>query len=161
KALPPPPPEDNQGKHGGGHRGATPYYDVTRQRSVKHVVKPHPLRVSSLRALGTFANVFAQESFIDELAHAAGIDPAAFRLSHLTDPRAGAVIVAAVKASGWNAARWGDGRGQGLAFHRYKDSKCYVAVVCEVEVDRASGEILLPRAVIAADAGEIINPDGV
>jgi CO/xanthine dehydrogenase Mo-binding subunit len=159
--LPPPKPEDNQGKHGGGHRGATPYYDVAAQRIVKHVVKPHPLRVSSLRALGTFANVFAQESFIDELAHAAGVDPIEFRLRHLSDPRARAVIEAAVKLAGWNPEKWGNGWGQGLAFHRYKNQKCYAAVVCEVEVERATGTVRLPRAFIAADAGEIINPDGL
>ena len=160
-ALPAPKPQDNQGRHGGGHRGATPYYDVPRQRIVKHVVKPHPLRVSSLRALGTFANVFAQESFFDELAHAAGADPLAFRLSHLADARARAVIEAAAAAANWAPQSWGNGWGQGLAFHRYKNSKCYVAVICEVTVDRQSGEVRLPRAVIAADAGEIINPDGI
>jgi CO/xanthine dehydrogenase Mo-binding subunit len=159
--VPPPKPEDNQGKHGGGHRGATPYYDVAVQRIVKHVVKPHPLRVSSLRALGTFGNVFAQESFMDELAQAACIDPVAFRLSQLSDPRARAVIEAVVKMSGWDPAKWGEGKGQGLAFHRYKNSKTYAAVVCEVEVDSATGAIRLPRAFIAADAGEIINPDGL
>lgn len=160
-SAPPPAPQDNQGKHGGGHRGATPYYDVAAQRIVKHVVKPHPLRVSSLRALGTFGNGFAQESFMDELAHAAGVDPVEFRLRHLSDPRARAVIEAVVKLSGWNPAKWGNGWGQGLAFHRYKNQKCYAAVVCEVEVDRASGTVHLPRAFIAADSGEIINPDGV
>jgi CO/xanthine dehydrogenase Mo-binding subunit len=158
--LPAPKPADHNGKHGGGHRGATPYYDLPTQRVVKHFVKPHPLRVSSLRALGTFANVFAQESFVDELAHAAGRDPLEFRLAHLKDARAHAVIEKAAAMANWNPAGWGDGYGQGLAFHRYKNGKCFVAVVVEAQVDRDKGVIAIPRAWIACDGGEIINPDG-
>lgn len=158
--LPAPKPADHNGKHGGGHRGATPYYELPAQRVVKHFVKPHPLRVSSLRALGTFANVFAQESFIDELAHAAGRDPLEFRLAHMKDARARAVIEKAVAMADWQPSAWGDGYGQGLAFHRYKNGKCFVAVVVEAQVDREKGVIAIPRAWIACDGGEIINPDG-
>lgn len=158
--LPAPKPADHNGKHGGGHRGATPYYDLPTQRLVKHFVKPHPLRVSSLRGLGTFGNVFAQESFIDELAHASDRDPLEFRLAHLTDARARAVIEKAADMAGWNPASWGKGHGQGLAFHRYKNGKCFVAVAVEANVDRDKGTIAIPRAWIACDGGEIINPDG-
>lgn len=158
--IPAPKAADHNGKHGGGHRGATPYYDLPAQRIVKHFVKPHPLRVSSLRALGTFGNVFAQESFIDELAHAAGRDPLEFRLAHMKDARARAVIDKAAAMANWNPSLWGDGYGQGLAFHRYKNGKCFVAVVAEAEVDREKGVIAVPRAWIACDGGEIVNPDG-
>ena len=158
--LPAPKGADHNGKHGGGHRGATPYYDLPAQRIVKHFVKPHPLRVSSLRALGTFGNVFAQESFIDELAHAAGRDPLEFRLAHMKDARARAVIEKAAAMAGWNPASWGNGYSQGLAFHRYKNGKCFVAVVVEAKVDRDKGVIAVPRAWIACDGGEIINPNG-
>jgi len=159
-SLPAPKPADNQGKHGGGHRGATPLYELPAMRIVKHLVKPHPMRVSSLRALGTFGNVFAQESFMDEMAHAAGQDPVAFRLAHLKDARARAVIEKAAEMAGWNPSAWGKGKGQGLAFHRYKNNKCFVAVAVEAEVDEAKGTIVIPRAWIACDAGEVINPDG-
>ena len=76
-----------------------------------------PLRVSALRTLGAFANVFAIESFMDELAAAAGADPVAFRLKHLADPRARAVIEAAARAANWQPGATGAGtRGRGLGF---------------------------------------------
>src|SRR5207302_7840672 len=121
-----------------------------------------PLRVSALRTLGAYANVFALESFMDELATAAGQDPVAFRLAHLKDPRARAVIEAAAKRAGWQEGRKGDGaRGRGIGFAKYKNLSAYVAVVAEVEVDRATGRVHVPRAYAATDAGQIINPDGL
>ncbi len=128
-----------------------------------HFVAESPLRTSSMRGLGAYANIFAIESFIDELASAAGEDPVALRLRHLTDTRARAVIEAAVKKAGWTEHRRpaGTGRGRGMAFAQYKNLQCYAAVVVDVEVDPKSGEIRLVRAVIAADAGEIVNPDGL
>ncbi|HEX6062765.1 MAG TPA: molybdopterin cofactor-binding domain-containing protein, partial [Longimicrobiales bacterium] len=83
----------NPGLPGGGsHRNAIPLYDFPRQRVVNHLIREAPLRTSALRSLGAHANVFAIESFMDELAQAAGADPVEFRLRHLTDPRAIAVI---------------------------------------------------------------------
>jgi CO/xanthine dehydrogenase Mo-binding subunit len=160
-ATPPPRPVDNDGKDGGAHRGARPYYDFSRTRIVKHFVKPHPFRVSSLRALGTFGNIFATESTMDELAHAAGLDPIEFRLRHLKDARARAVLEKVAAMADWNPAGWGNGKGQGIAFNRYKNSKCYAAVAFHAEVDETTGVIRIPRAFIAADAGLSINPDGV
>jgi CO/xanthine dehydrogenase Mo-binding subunit len=99
---------------------------------------------------------------MDELAAAAKIDPVAFRLAHLKDPRAKAVIEAAAKAANWKPGeKTGDGRGRGFAFAKYKTLATYVAVVVDLEVDRDSGEIKIPRAYAAADAGQIINPDGL
>ena len=86
---------------GGGDRNAVPLYDFPRQRIVNHLIPEMPLRVSALRTLGAYANVFATESFMDELALPAGADPVAFRLAHLTDPRARAVIEAVAKQAGW------------------------------------------------------------
>ena len=86
---------------GGGDRNAVPLYDFPRQRIVNHFIKDMPLRVSALRTLGAYANVFAMESFMDELALAADADPVAFRLAHLKDPRARAVIEAVAKKAGW------------------------------------------------------------
>jgi CO/xanthine dehydrogenase Mo-binding subunit len=127
-----------------------------------HFIPDMPIRVSALRTLGAYANVFALESFMDELAAAAGADPVAFRLAHLKDPRARAVIEAAAKKAGWREGEKGDGtRGRGIAFAKYKNLACYVAVVAEVEVDRASGAVRVPRAYAAVDSGLVINPDGL
>ena len=78
----------------GIHRNMEPIYDFPQKHLVKHLVAESPLRTSSLRSLGAFANVFAIESFMDELASAAGQDPFDFRLAHLSDPRARAVLEA-------------------------------------------------------------------
>jgi CO/xanthine dehydrogenase Mo-binding subunit len=147
---------------GGGDRNAIPLYNFPRQRVIHHFVQDMPIRVSALRTLGAYANVFALESFMDELAAAAGADPIAFRLAHLNDPRARAVIEAVAKKAGWTAGEKGDGtRGRGIGFAKYKNLACYVAVVVEVEVDRGSGMVRVPHAFAAADAGLIINPDGL
>lgn len=116
-----------------------------------------------MRGLGAFANVFAIESFMDELAHTAGADPVEFRLRHLQDERARAVINAAVRKAGWQGGEriLGEDRGRGIAFSRYKNRGCYAAIVVDLSVDRNSGQISLERAVIAADAGQIVNPDGL
>src|SRR2546430_8469504 len=121
-----------------------------------------PIRVSALRTLGGYANVFALESFMDELAAAAGVDPVAFRLAHLSDPRARAVIEAVAKKAGWTPGEKGDGaRGRGIGFAKYKNLSVYVAVVAEVEIDRKTGIVRVARAFAATDAGQIINPDGL
>jgi nicotinate dehydrogenase subunit B len=147
---------------GGGDRNAIPLYDFPRQQVIHHFVQDMPIRVSALRTLGAYANVFALESFMDELAAAAGVDPVAFRLAHLTDPRARAVIETAAKKAGWKDGEKGDGtRGRGIGFAKYKNLACYVAVVAEVEVDRSNGTVRVPRAIAAVDAGLIINPDGL
>ena len=117
-----------------------------------------PLRTSALRSLGAFANVFAIESFLDELAAERGEDPLALRLRHLRDPRARAVLEAAAARAGWSAWRPREGAGHGLGFARYKNSGAYCAVVAEIEGD---ADIRVRRLVIAVDVGEAINPDGV
>jgi nicotinate dehydrogenase subunit B len=147
---------------GGGDRNAVPLYDFPRQRVVNHFIKEMPLRVSALRTLGAYANVFAIESFFDELALAAGADPVAFRLAHLKDPRARAVIEAVAKKANWKPGeKGGGGKGRGIGFAKYKTLATYVAVIADVEVDRATGKVSVPHAWAAADAGLIINPDGL
>lgn len=146
---------------GGGDRNAMLLYVIPNQRITSHFVRKMPLRVSALRSLGAYANVFAVESFMDELALAAGADPVAFRLAHLKDKRARAVIEAAAKAAKWKKAK-SDGRhGRGFAFARYKNAATYVAVVADIAVDRDTGRLRVLRCCAAADAGEIINPDGL
>jgi CO/xanthine dehydrogenase Mo-binding subunit len=165
----------SMGRHAGGHRNADPLYAFPQRRIVKHFLADSILRTSSMRGLGAFANVFAIESFMDELAYAVGVDPLAFRLRHLADERAREVLLAAAEEAGWSSGKpssegklpvdgapsWSGNRGWGLAFAQYKNQQTYTAVVVELTVDQASGEIDLERAVIAADAGQIINPDGL
>src|SRR5262249_46565021 len=121
---------------GGGDRNAIPLYDFPNQHVVHNFVPDRPLRVSALRTLGAYANVFATESFMDELAALAGADPVAFRLAHLKDPRAKAVIEKVADMAGWKADQKGDGtRGRGIGFAKYKNLAVYVAVIVDVEVD--------------------------
>jgi nicotinate dehydrogenase subunit B len=152
-----PQPRPNMGPQVGIHRNADPLYAFPRRRIVKHFLPDSPLRTSALRGLGSYANVFAIESFMDELAHAAGVDPVEFRLRYLTDDRARAVIEAAVEKAG----RRPEGRGRGIAFARYKNRQSYVAAAIDLSVNRDSGHIRLERAIVAADAGQIVNPDGL
>src|SRR5207245_2779996 len=101
-----------------------------RQRVINHLLPEMPVRVSALRTLGAYANVFAIESFMDELAAAAGADPVEFRLRHLSDPRAKAVIEAVASKAGWRPKQAGDGRrGRGIGFAKYKNLAAYVAVI--------------------------------
>jgi nicotinate dehydrogenase subunit B len=147
---------------GGAARNAIPLYDIPTVKVVKHYITDAPLRTSALRTLGGYANVFALESFVDELAIAAGADPVEFRLRHTKDPRARGVIEAAAKRAGWQPGARGDGaRGRGIAFSRYKNLACYCATVANVEVDRKTGRVRVSRVVAAVDAGQIVNPDGV
>jgi nicotinate dehydrogenase subunit B len=147
----------------GATRNAVPGYDIPDLEVTRHRLRTMPLRTSSLRSLGAFLNVFAIESFMDELALAADADPVAFRLAHLSDPRARRVIEEAAAMSGWAArnadeGRGGDGTGLGLAFARYKGTSGYCAAVAEVAADTS---ISLRRLWLAVDVGRVINPDGV
>jgi CO/xanthine dehydrogenase Mo-binding subunit len=147
---------------GGGDRNAIPLYDFPNQRVVHHFIQDMPIRGSALRTLGAYANIFAIESFMDELAQAAGADPIAFRLAHLADPRARAVIEKAAAMADWKpGAAAGSLRGRGIGFSKYKNHATYVAVIAEVEVDKASGRVAVPRVYAATDAGLVINPDGL
>jgi nicotinate dehydrogenase subunit B len=146
---------------GDGDRNAVPSYELPRKEIRNHLLLDAPVRNGSFRTLGSHGNIFAIESFMDELAEAAGSDPLAFRLAHLRDPRAQAVLRAAADKAGWTPGQKGDGRrGRGLAFCRYKSIGMFAAAVVDVEVDRNSGVIKVPRVVMAADIGLVVNPDG-
>jgi len=147
---------------GGGDRNAIPLYDFPNQKIVHHFIPDMPIRVSALRTLGAYANVFALESFMDELAALAKADPVAFRLAHMKDPRARAVIEKVAAMAGWKAGETGSlNRGRGIGFAKYKNLASYVAVIADVEVDRASGRVRVPQIWAAADSGLVINPDGL
>lgn len=144
--------------HVGIHRNLEPLYTFPNPRLIKHLVRGLPLRTSALRSLGAFANVFAIESLIDELAEAAGENAVAFRRRHLADERAKAVLEAA--AAGLASPPPIAGRGRGIGFAQYKNAKAYAAVGIELEVTDAA-EVRLHRAVIAADAGQVVDPAGL
>ncbi|HUP05680.1 MAG TPA: molybdopterin cofactor-binding domain-containing protein [Caldimonas sp.] len=146
---------------GGGDRNAIPLYAFPSLRITHHFLPRMPLRTSALRSLGAYHNVFAIESFMDELARAGKVDPIDFRLRHMRDPRAQAVIGLAAERFGWTAWRPRAGRGRGFAFARYKNLAAYAAIAMEVEVRRDSGAVRVVRAVAATDSGEIVNPDGI
>ena len=161
RPFPPPEPKPIPQPEGGGDRNAIPLYAFPNARVTHHFVPEMPVRVSAMRALGAYANVFAIESFMDELARAAGQDPIAFRLRHLDDPRARTVVERARDAAGWAGRPRQPGRGRGFAFARYKNLAAYCAVAAEVEVDRETGRLRLARAVAAVDGGQVVNPDGL
>ena len=163
--LPVPRPRPMLAPQVGIHRNAEPLYDLPAPRIIKHLVGRAPLRTSSLRSLGAFGNIFAIESAMDELAHAAEQHPLDFRLAHLSDKRGRAVIEAGAERAGFRGPKEQGSercpRGRGMAYSRYENSKCHAAVFVELEVDLQSYVIRLLRAVIAADAGQIIDPDGL
>ena len=157
--IPPRAPQPMMVRHAGLHRNLDPYYAFPRRRIVKNLVRGLPLRTSAMRTLGGFGNVFAIESFMDELARASGQDPLTFRLRHLEDPRARDVLQAAADAIGWPGSD-GDGTGTGIAFARYTNAQAYAAVAVTLSVDDAAA-VSVRRAVIAADAGQVIDRDGL
>ncbi|TSD90838.1 xanthine dehydrogenase family protein molybdopterin-binding subunit [Mycobacterium sp. KBS0706] len=165
KPFPVPAPRPLPQPEGGGDRNAIPLYTLPSARVVHHFLPDMPLRISALRSLGAQMNVFAIESFMDELALAAGADPVEFRLKHLDDPRARDVIAAAAEAFGWAQGAQGKpaapGHGRGFAFARYKNLAAYCAVAVEVAVERETGQVRVPRIVAAVDTGQVVNPDGV
>jgi CO/xanthine dehydrogenase Mo-binding subunit len=160
KPFPPPPPRDiTADLGGGGDRNACAIYDFGRQEVLYHFVPGMPLRTSSLRALGSFANLFAIESFMDELAVEADIDPLAFRLAHLSDPRAQEVLRRVARMANWRGGVTGsEALHQGLAFGRYKNKAAYIGMIAQVEV---GNDFRVDRIWACVDAGEVINPDGL
>jgi nicotinate dehydrogenase subunit B len=142
----------------GSTRNAVPGYRIPDLEVVRHRLLTMPIRTSSLRSLGAFLNVFAIESFLDELAECAGADPVEFRLAHLTDPRAAAVIEAAADLAGWAGRARAEGTGYGVGYARYKGLAGYCAAVAEVE---AESDVRVRRLWLAVDVGTVINPDGV
>ena len=147
---------------GGGDRNAIPLYKFPSAKVTHHFIPQMPVRVSALRALGAYMNVFSIESFMDEMAAAANADPVEFRLKHLDDQRAKDVIATVAERFDWkNWRKTGPYHGRGFAFAKYKNLAAYVAIALDLEVDRDSGRIRLGRAVAADDSGQAVNPDGI
>ena len=155
--FPPQTPKPIPMPEGGAARNSNPIYALPDAVGTFHFIEDAPYRVSALRSLGAHLNVFAIETFMDELAGAARQDPVAFRLAHLQDSRAREVVTRAADAFGWP----GGGKSSGFGFARYKNLGAYCAVAMEVAVDAETGAVRVIRAVAAVDSGETINPDGV
>jgi nicotinate dehydrogenase subunit B len=149
----------------GADRNADHTYNFKNNRVMVHWLRSSPLRASALRGLGSPQNTFANESFMDELAFAGGVDPVQFRLRHLDDAPAKAVLEAVAKRADWSkrlsSAEVGVRSGRGVAFVRYDRTEAYVAAVADVDVNPADGQVRVKRVVVAHDCGLIINPDGL
>jgi CO/xanthine dehydrogenase Mo-binding subunit len=142
---------------GGATRNARPIYSVGARGLTLALATTH-VRTSALRALGAFANVFAIEGMMDELARRAACDPAEFRLRHLEDPRAAAVLRRALAMCDWQGpGAGGDAVTRGIGLARYKGRGAYCAVVAEVALEE---RVQVRRVWCAVDAGLIVNPDG-
>jgi nicotinate dehydrogenase subunit B len=160
-------------EHGQGAGAITqngdPPYQAEAVRVLVHWTKDAPLQLSNLRAPGKIANVFAVESFTDEIAAAVKVDAVEFRRARLTDPRALEVLKQAAETFAWtprpspNPKALQDGLlvGRGIAYMRYKQAENYIAMAMEVAVDQPSGRIAVRRVVCAHDCGIIVNPDAL
>jgi nicotinate dehydrogenase subunit B len=147
---------------GGGDRNAIPIYTFPNAHVVHHFIPDMPIRISAMRSLGAYHNVFSIESFMDELAALADADPVEFRLKHLENQRGRDVIEKAAQGFGWRKGQQAPPhRGFGFAFAQYKNLAAYCAIASEVEVNRETGRVRLVRAVAAVDAGQVVNPDGL
>ncbi|MEZ5044510.1 MAG: molybdopterin cofactor-binding domain-containing protein [Saprospiraceae bacterium] len=156
--LDPPFDMTSRGYLGGGHRNGDPYYDIPQMQVLAHYFDG-PLRVSSLRSLGAFANIFAIESFMDELAEKSEQEALAFRLKHLQDQRAIEVIQEIQKMTA--SLSPGKEEGIGFAFCRYKNNAAYCAMAAQVHVDLTQKTVKLLKMWVAIDVGEVINLDGI
>jgi nicotinate dehydrogenase subunit B len=151
----------------GAERNAPTNYTFPHQRVTVHYLQNTPLRASSMRSLGGAENTFANESFMDELAAAAGEDPLQFRLRYLDDSRARHVLIAAAEKAGWESrpsphVEQNDVmEGRGVAFARYENDEALVACIVYVSIEPTSGLVKVKQVIVSHDCGLIINPDGL
>jgi CO/xanthine dehydrogenase Mo-binding subunit len=164
-ALPKPPPprapfDVPEDRGGGSTRNGVPLYDIAARRILHHLTIDMPVRTSSLRGLGAILNIFAIEAFMDDLAAMAGEDSVVYRLALLkSDLRAHRLLARCAEMCGWNSrGAAGSGKGLGIAIGRYKNISAYAAVAAEVEVEE---HVRVTRVWCAADAGLVINPNGI
>lgn len=149
------------------HNSAIPY-DLANRYTVCHRLTETPFRPSWIRSPGRMQNTFANESFLDELAAASGVDPLQFRLRHLKDSRGIDLLRHLERFAKWEPRqpgsrapdRGGIFRGRGISYIHYELVRTYVGVVADVEVDKTSGDVRVTRFTIVHDCGQIINPDG-
>ena len=167
---PPPPSPPPTPPLGDDSLNSMPSYKFANLRVRSYGVYQPWLFTGPLRSPSRLQNTFANESFMDEIASALQADPVAFRLRHATDPRLVAVIQKAAQSAGWqarpspNPASSGGSNpatGRGMAAVHYEGNSSYLAMVVDVEIDQGSGQVRVPRVVVAHDCGVIINPDGL
>lgn len=157
-ALPLPPIQSIPQPNGGADRNAVPLYAFDAMEVTKHLTTDVPIRLSALRGLGAYANVFAIESFLDELALRAGVDPLDYRVRQLDNERAIAVLEQLAEQSGWYEREPTAEDGWGLGFAQFKNRSAYVGVVVRLAV--MDDGIRLKHASAVCDAGLVVNPDG-
>lgn len=145
-----------------GSNNINPLYGFSAARVVTHNIES-PIRTGFARAVEHVPAAFAMEAFMDQMAYAAGVDPVTFRMRHLTNSRAKAVLTSAVSRSGWKAHTKPSGQGIGVAFAQYETSSAatFVAHVAEVEIDRNTGQVLVKKFTVAHDSGRVVNPNGI
>lgn len=150
------------------HQSLAIPYGIPNVQVVAHWLAETPLRPSWIRTPGRMQNTFGNESFIDECAAAAGVDPLEYRRRHLKDPRGLELIERLVKLAGWTprprpsgSAEGNVARGRGVTYLKYELVRTYVGAVADVAVDRTTGEVRVERFYVAHDCGQIINPDGL
>lgn len=157
-----------------GDRTSIPPYDFPHMRVTIEDMAPI-IRASWMRGVSALPNTFAHESYMDELAHEAGVDPVEYRLRYIKDERAAELIRSTADRAGWtprtepmqSESEPGILRGRGFAYARYIHSKfpgfgaAWAAWVADVAIDKRSGEIAVTRITIGHDAGMMVNPDGV
>jgi len=141
-------------------------YTVPNIRCTANWLAETPFRPSWIRTPGRMQNTFANESFLDELAEAAGVDPIEFRLRNLNDPRGRELLERLARLANWTpragARESGDVvHGRGVSYTKYELVRTYVGMVADVEVNRSNGEVKVTRCYVAHDCGQIINPDGL
>jgi CO/xanthine dehydrogenase Mo-binding subunit len=141
-----------------GNAGLPAPYQIPNPVTQYHASKS-PLRQGSYRGLASTANHFARESFMDELAHAVNIDPLAFRMKNLSDPRLVAVLNAATEKFGWAQSKSTPTRGFGIGCGQEKGG--WVATCAEIAIDPATRKVRVTRVVQAWESGAIVNPDGL
>lgn len=142
---------------GGAERNAIPLYTIPNIRVAKRIVKYLPIRTSALRGLGACINIFALEAIMDDAAALAGVDPVRFRLDHLDDERARAVITRAAEMAGW-PGRVAEDEALGVGFGQYKNKSAYCAAVARV---RLGEDVRVSNVWACADSGEVISRDGL
>ena len=140
-------------------------YAIDNVKTTAHRLESTPFKPAWIRSPGRMQNSFANESFFDEIAAQTKVDPLEARLRYLQDERGRTLLERLAASSGWRTWRRSSHgtkhTGHGLAYTKYELVRTYVGVVCEVEVDRSSGEIAVKRVFVAHDCGQIINPDGL
>lgn len=149
----------NMGNHAGMHRNLDPIYDIAETRLVKNLVQGLPHRTSAMRCLGAVTNIFALESTVDEAAHSAGIDPISFRRAHLNDTRTIALLDALERRLS-ALPPLAEEMGRGIAYAQYKNVMTRVGLAVDLTVTDTA-EVKLHRVTLVADAGRVIDPDGL